>query len=61
MSNSSKKTALVTGVNKGIGLEIARQLGKAGFLVFLGARNVAAGQAAEHRAHSLQVKNRGCC
>ena len=46
MQSSSKKVALVTGVNKGIGLEIARQLGKAGFVVFLGARNVAAGQAA---------------
>jgi len=57
MQNSSKKTALVTGANKGIGLEIARQLGKAGFLVFLGARNVAAGQAAAEklRAQNLDV------
>jgi NAD(P)-dependent dehydrogenase (short-subunit alcohol dehydrogenase family) len=57
MQSSSKETALVTGANKGIGLEIARQLGKAGFVVFLGARNVAAGQAAAARllADNLDV------
>ena len=30
MHDSSKKVALVTGANKGIGLGIARELGKAG-------------------------------
>lgn len=57
MEGSSKKAVLVTGANKGIGLEIARQLGKAGFVVFLGARNAAAGEAASAklRAEGLAV------
>jgi len=57
VESSSKRSALVTGANKGIGLEIARQLGKAGFLVFLGARNEAAGEAAaaKLRAEGLAV------
>lgn len=40
------KTALVTGANKGIGLEIARQLGAAGWKVLLGARSSERGEAA---------------
>ncbi len=43
---TSKTVALVTGANKGIGLEIARQLGKQGMLVVLGARDGAKGTAA---------------
>jgi NAD(P)-dependent dehydrogenase (short-subunit alcohol dehydrogenase family) len=37
------KTALVTGANKGIGYEVARQLAGKGFYVFIGARNREAG------------------
>ena len=33
------KKALVTGANKGIGLEIARELGKRGYVIMLGARD----------------------
>src|SRR5262245_38937454 len=40
------KTALVTGANKGIGNEVARQLSNKGFHVFLGARNFGNGEQA---------------
>ena len=40
------KTALVTGANKGIGHEVARQLGSKGFHVFVGARSSEKGQTA---------------
>ena len=41
------KVALVTGANKGIGLEVARQLGASGVTVLVGARDRALGEAAE--------------
>ena len=41
-----KKVALITGANKGIGLETARQLGKLGITVLVGARDASKGEAA---------------
>lgn len=41
-----KRVALVTGANKGIGLEVARGLGAKGLIVLVGARQPALGEAA---------------
>ncbi|MEX3960496.1 SDR family oxidoreductase [Trinickia sp. EG282A] len=42
----SKPVALVTGANKGIGLQIAKELASKGFKVLVGARNLALGEVA---------------
>lgn len=47
-------SALVTGANKGIGLAIARQLGKNGYRVWLGCRDLSRGEAA-----AVQLRSEG--
>ena len=44
-----KRIALVTGANKGIGFEVARDLARKGFHVFLGARDTESGEAAAEK------------
>ncbi|MDQ2821194.1 MAG: SDR family oxidoreductase [Pseudomonadota bacterium] len=46
MEQQQGKIALITGANKGIGLDIARQLGQAGVTVLVGARDAGRGRAA---------------
>jgi NAD(P)-dependent dehydrogenase (short-subunit alcohol dehydrogenase family) len=45
----NQRIALVTGANKGIGFEVARELARMGFRVFLGARNAKGGRAAAEK------------
>ena len=46
------KTALITGANKGIGLETAKQLAARGYEVYLGCRDEAKGEAAVAELHA---------
>ena len=43
---SEQKVALISGANKGLGLETARQLGKLGYVVVLGSRDALRGEVA---------------
>jgi NAD(P)-dependent dehydrogenase (short-subunit alcohol dehydrogenase family) len=59
---NDKKTALITGANKGIGFETARQLGQKNITVLLGARDPAKGKAAAEElrkegidAHAIEL------
>jgi NAD(P)-dependent dehydrogenase (short-subunit alcohol dehydrogenase family) len=51
-----KKIALITGANQGISLEVARQLGKQGMLVLLGARNRVQGEEAALRLEAEGIE-----
>ena len=46
MKTEHQKTAFITGANKGIGQEVARQLAQRGFAVFIGARDMDKGRVA---------------
>jgi NAD(P)-dependent dehydrogenase (short-subunit alcohol dehydrogenase family) len=50
------KLALITGANKGIGLETARQLGQLGIQLLIGARDAKAGEAAAAQLRSEGLK-----
>ena len=52
------KVVVVTGANKGIGFEVSRELGRAGFTVLLGARDTTRGEeaASKLRSEGLDVR-----
>jgi NAD(P)-dependent dehydrogenase (short-subunit alcohol dehydrogenase family) len=52
------KVALITGANKGIGLETARQLGKLGVTILLSARDLAKGEQATEVLRGIGVDAR---
>ena len=49
------QTALVTGANKVNDLKVIRLLAQQGFFVYLGSRNLAAGQAAAQQLHTTGI------
>lgn len=49
---SDERVALITGANKGLGLEIARQLAKQNIVVVVGSRDAERGQQAERQLRS---------
>ena len=51
------KSALVTGANKSIGLEVARQLAQKGIYVYLGSRDFENGMAAVHKLQAEGLSN----
>lgn len=51
------KTALITGANKGIGLETARQLLQKGYYVYLGSRDIGKGQEAAEKLKAESLTN----
>ena len=57
MKERSMKKVLITGANKSIGFETARQLLKQGYFVYLGARDVAKGEEAVAKLRSEGLEN----
>jgi len=51
------KSALVTGVNKGIGLKVAKRLAQHGFFVYIGSRNLDSGEAAVQQLKATGLAN----
>jgi len=51
----SNRSAFVTGANRGLGLEICRQLGQKGYTIFLGCRDIEKGKEATSKLMTLGI------
>jgi NAD(P)-dependent dehydrogenase (short-subunit alcohol dehydrogenase family) len=58
MPTTKKRFAFITGANKGIGLEVARQLGHLEHLILLGARDITLGETAAARLKAAGIEVR---
>ncbi|MDR5170446.1 SDR family NAD(P)-dependent oxidoreductase [Methylobacillus flagellatus] len=56
MSNMESKVALITGANRGIGFETAKELGEQGIQVILAVRDPVGGEAAAEKLQALGIK-----
>ena len=54
------KTALITGANKGIGFETAKQLAQLGYFVYIGSRNLQKGTESAEKLKALGLPNVTC-
>ena len=59
---NEKKIAFITGANRGLGKESARQLGKLGVVVVIGSRDAKKGEAvaAEFRSQGIAAESVRC-
>lgn len=55
MTEPTRKIALITGADRGIGFETAKELGQQGYVVLIGSRNVKRGQVAVEQLKALDI------
>lgn len=55
MTEPTRKIALITGADRGIGFETAKELGQQGYVVLIGSRNIKRGQVAVEQLKALDI------